>query len=262
MRAGVAAIELDGLTKVYPTGHRALDGLSLQVPPGTLFGFIGLNGSGKTTTIRAMAGLLGLDAGSIRLFGRDTSAADESWKRDVGFVLDEPLYFPWMTAKRYLRFVGSMYELPGRDVVARTDELIEFFDLHDKANDLIETLSTGMKKKISLAAAIIHGPQCVVLDEPLEGIDALAAASIKETLTLMVAKGATVFITSHVLDTVERLCTEVAIIDRGTILLQGATGDILRNAKGSAADGTAGSLEELLVDLVSDRLRKKHLSFL
>src|SRR5262249_13839478 len=157
---------------------------------------------------------------------------DSSYKREIGFVLDEPLYFEWMSAQEYLRFVGTMFELPPVDIELRVKELLDFFDLADKTDSPIETFSTGMKKKVSLAAAIIHKPRLIVLDEPLEGVDAVAASAIKESLALMASRGATVLITSHVLDTIERFCTEVAVIHLGKILFQCKTAEIRSKAVG------------------------------
>ncbi len=255
-------LEFDNLVKRYENGVRALDGLTMTVPTGSVFGFIGLNGAGKTTTIRILAGLAKKDEGMIALFGKPMEEHDISHKREIGFVLDEPLYFDWMSVREYLTFVGTMYDLPPSDVERRTGELMAFFDLEEKSDTPIESFSTGMKKKVSLAAAIIHKPQLIVLDEPLEGIDAVAASSIKESLTLMASKGATILITSHVLDTVERFCTDVAIIDKGTMVLQCKTSEIRTKAKGAMSDQTFQSLEELFVELVSEKQHKKQLSWL
>jgi ABC-2 type transport system ATP-binding protein len=256
----VTILDIDGLTKTFETGQRALDGLTLRVPEGSIFGFLGLNGAGKTTTIRVIAGICSYDGGSIRVFGREVTPGSTEHLRSMGFVLDEPLYFEWMDPGEYLDFVGAMYGLDPATRKQRAVELLEFFDLTQKGNDPFSTFSTGMKKKISLAAAIIHRPRFVILDEPLEGIDALAARAIKETLKLMAARGTTVFITSHVLDTVERLCSDVAILHRGRILLEAKTSEIRSQTKGRLAG--AASLEELFARSVSDRARRQHLSFL
>ncbi len=255
-------LEISGLTKTYESGQRAVDDLTLTVAKGSIFGFAGLNGAGKTTTIRIVAGLCDKDSGSVKLFGKEIEDHDASYKSNIGFVLDEPLYFDWMSAFEYLHFVGTMYGLSEQDVDSRTRELLDFFDLGKKGNETIAGFSTGMKKKVSLAAAIIHKPELIVLDEPLEGIDALAAIAIKESLTLMASKGTTIFITSHVLDTVERFCTEVAIIHQGKTLLQCKTSEIRTRAKGALKDTTYQSLEELFVDLLSEKAAKKHLSWL
>ena len=262
MRDSVAILDIDCLTKTFENGHRALDGLSLSVHAGSIFGFLGLNGAGKTTTIRVLAGLTGKDGGTVRMFGNEIRRDDDSYKQHMGFVLDEPLYFEWMSTEEFLHFVGTMYDLSPDAIGHRTTELLEFLDLTDKREERIETLSSGMKKKISLAAAIIHKPRLIVLDEPLEGIDALASSSIKETLKLMAGGGMTIVITSHVLDTVEKLCDEVAIIHHGKTVLQCRTADIRRKAKKALGNETYASLEELFIDLVSDKVKKKHLSWM
>jgi ABC-2 type transport system ATP-binding protein len=255
-------IECTKLVKEYDRSIRALDGLTLSVPAGSIFGFIGLNGAGKTTTIRILAGQVKQDEGDLRLFGKPITGLGSAMKRDIGFVLDEPLYFEWMKAHEYLSFVGAMYGLPEAETSRRAAELLEFFDLTVKTDANIGSYSTGMKKKISLAAAIIHRPKLIVLDEPLEGIDAVAASAIKETLTLMAANGTTILISSHVLDTVEKFCTDVGIVHKGKVLLQCKTADIRSRAKNILTDKPFGSLEELFVDLVTEKQHTKKLSFL
>ena len=262
MQQPLNILEFRNVIKKYESGVRALDELTMNVPAGSIFGFIGLNGAGKTTMIRILAGLTRKDGGEVCVFGKELDRHTNSYKRELGFVLDEPLYFEWMSAKDYLQFVGTMYELPQDETDRRVHELVEFFDLSDKHDTPIGTFSTGMKKKVSLAAAIIHGPQLVVLDEPLEGIDAVAASSIKETLTLMASKGTTILITSHVLDTVEKFCTDLAVIHQGKILLQCKTSEIRTHMKSTMSNQAFASLEELFVELVSDRTRRKHLSWL
>jgi ABC-2 type transport system ATP-binding protein len=258
----VNAIELTDITKTYDSGRRALDGLTMAVPAGSLLGFIGLNGAGKTSTIRMLAGLLRPDAGTIRLFGREVQPGDQWHKSLAGFVLDHPMYFPWMTGREYLSFVGHIHGLSEEELERRSDELVAFFDLEDHADEVISSYSTGMGKKISLAGAIIHRPRLLILDEPLEGIDALAAAAIKETLSRITSFGATVLITSHVLETIEKLCTDIALIHRGRVLLQSTTATIHRQAEVLVGDRRFSSLEELFLDLVSDRQKARRLAFL
>ena len=155
-----------------------------------------------------------------------------------------------------------MQELAPQEARLRTEELIAFFDLDEKAGSPIRTFSTGMKKKISLASAMIHRPRLIILDEPLEGIDAVAAAAIKESLALMASKGSTIFITSHVLDTVEKFCTEIAIIHRGKILIQCATSHIRAQTAGLLGNAPYRSLEELFIGLVGRERMSKQLSWL
>lgn len=256
------AIEFAGVSVTFKNGHRALENLSFHVPAGTIFGFLGINGAGKTTTIRTLAGLRRPDRGSVRLFGKTIVPGDTAHLSSVGFVLDEPMYFDWMTPAEYWRFAGGMYRLESRTVSSRVAELLEFLDLGGKTDDLIVTLSTGMKKKVSLGAAMIHRPHLIVLDEPLEGIDALAANAIKSALTLASRQGTTVFMTSHVLDTVERFCTDVAILHQGAIALQCRTSEITHITLPSSPGRTFSSLEELFLAVASPAGGARSLGFL
>ncbi len=256
------AIELEGVSVTYRTGNRALENLSLQVPAGTIFGFLGINGAGKTTTIRTIAGLRRPDRGTVRLFGSAVSPEDTGHLLSVGFVLDEPMYFDWMTPAEYWHFAGGMYRLDARAVRSRVEELLVFLDLERKKDDLIATLSTGMKKKVSLGAALIHRPRLIVLDEPLEGIDALAANAIKAALSLAVRQGTTVFMTSHVLDTVERFCTEIAILHQGIIALQCRADAIPAVELPSSPGRKFSSLEDLFLAVVSPQGGRRSPGFL
>jgi ABC-2 type transport system ATP-binding protein len=256
------AIELDGIEKSYDSGQRVIDGLTLHVPEGQIFGFLGINGAGKTTTIRILAGLQRSDTGRTRIFGREVEPGRTEHLGEIGFVLDEPMYFDWMSPEEYWKFAGGMYGLEHTTISTRLTELLGFFDLQEKKDDPIATLSTGMKKKVSLGAALIHRPKLIVLDEPLEGIDALAASTIKEALMLAAKKGTTVFLTSHVLDTVERLCTDVAILHRGTVILQCPTSAVRSLVRPTLPSQTYASLEELFVDTVSDGTHRNRLTFL
>ncbi len=176
MRSPVSILEIEHITKIYPGGQQVLKGVSLRVDEGSVNGFIGLNGAGKTTTIRIIAGLLAADSGSVMVSGRKIQQSDPEYKRNLGFVLDEPLYFDWMEPVEYLRFVGLMYGLSPREAQHRSERAARVLrSLRTRHGDLIRTFSTGMKKKISLAAAVIHKPRMLILDEPFEGIDVLAA---------------------------------------------------------------------------------------
>jgi ABC-2 type transport system ATP-binding protein len=256
------AIELTNVNVTFGTGYHALVDLNLRVPSGTIFGFLGVNGAGKTTTIRAIAGLRRPEGGSIRLFGEEITPGESGHLFQVGFVLDEPMYFEWMTPSEYWRFAGGMYHLDPPTVHSRVVQLLDFLELEDKKDDLIATLSTGMKKKVSLGAALIHRPRLIVLDEPLEGIDALAANAIKSALTLAAAQGTTVFMTSHVLDTVERFCTEIAVLHKGAIVLQCRTDEVTRQALALFPGRRFTSLEELFLTITSPERAGRSLGFL
>ena len=262
MPDSINILAVHDLVKTHTTGFRAVNGLTFAVPRGSVFGFLGLNGAGKTSTIRIIAGLSAADAGSVFFDGRAITPDGTWYKSRIGCVLDEPLYFEWMSAREYLMFSGTMHGIPASVVAERTEELLSFFDLGPKADDPIGEYSTGMKKKTSIAAAVLHRPELILLDEPLEGIDAVASVAIRESLAQMASRGVTVFITSHVLETVERLCTDIAIIHQGSLLLRCATKEIRTMASSAMSDRTYASLEELFVDLVSGKARKKHLSWI
>lgn len=253
--------ELEGVVKVFDSGHRALDGLSMSVPRGSIFGFLGMNGAGKTTTIRIIAGLLRADGGRIRLFDRDFVPEDPEHLRQMGFVLDEPLYFDWMTVREYWEFVGGMYTVERSQIARRVGELLEFFDLEAKREEPIATYSTGMKKKVSLGASLIHRPRFLLLDEPLEGIDALAANSVKEALREASRQGTTVLITSHALDAMERLCTEIGILHEGRLAVRAPAGGF-RELPAPPGTPPFQTLEELFVSVVGRGIAPNRLRFL
>lgn len=246
------AIELIGLRKTYSGGANALDGLDLSVDGGTLLGFVGPNGAGKSTTINIVAGLIRQDSGEVRILGEEIRQTDYEYKRNVGFVLESPRYIEKLTAREYLRFVAAMYGLEEHAAMARIDELLEFFDLEKKRKARIESYSAGMKKKIALAAAIIHRPPILILDEPLEAIDPISAKAIKDNLKLMVQHGTTVLLSSHVLDTVEKLCDEIAIIDKGKIVFRSTMGEIRQRLRSELGKDTYTSLEEIFIDVVGE----------
>jgi len=251
-----AILEVKGLVKTFESGTTVLDSLDLSVQAGAIYGFLGLNGAGKTTTIRIIAGLLRADEGSVSLFGSPWTGTDPAVKSRLGFVLDEPLYFDWLSAREYLEWNGRMYGLTADESQQRASELLDFLDLPTADTQQIKTFSTGMKKKISLAAAIIHKPSLVILDEPFEGIDPLAARDIRDTLTLMASRGSTVLITSHILDTVERLCSHIGILHGGRMLLECRMDEYRDHAEQMLRHSETESLMDLFVELVGERTRK------
>jgi ABC-2 type transport system ATP-binding protein len=237
-----AAVEARELTRRFGR-FTAVDRLELSVPAGTFFGFLGPNGAGKSTTIKMLTGLLRPSGGSARILGRDIEREPVAVKQQVGVVPEELALFDRLTAPEYLRFVGRMYGLRKQTVRERSAELLELMGLTDEAGKLIVDFSHGMKKKLSLAAALIHDPKVLFLDEPFEGIDAIASRMIKDLLGSLTRRGVTVFLTSHILEIVEKLCSEIAVIHRGRLVARGRTEDLRRG------DQTA-SLEEVFLDLV------------
>lgn len=254
-------IALTDVVRVYEGGQRALDGLTFTVPAGCICGFIGLNGAGKSTTIRLISGLEEADGGVVEVLATRAPFQDPGVKRRMGFVLDDPVYFDWLSAREYLVWMGRMEGLGAAESARRTAELLDVLSLPGDDGQLIRTFSTGMKKKVSLAAAIIHAPELLILDEPLEAVDAASARYIRDVLLSLARNGTTVFLTSHALDTVQRFCTELRIIHRGRTLLA-CPMDQLEQAAGSVP-GVApeGNLEDLFLRLVARDADRRRLSY-
>ncbi|MCW5981681.1 MAG: ABC transporter ATP-binding protein [Bryobacteraceae bacterium] len=234
MTGAPAAIETIDLRKVY--GNKpAVDGLNLTVASGSFFGFLGPNGAGKTTTIRMLTGLAPPTSGTIRLLGLPIPERETEAKRQIGLVPDESLLFDHLTGPEFLEFSGRIYGLDRAVARERTRELIVLFELDGAKRKLIADYSKGMRKRLSMAAALIHRPKLFLLDEPFEGVDAVGARLMKDLLQEQVRRGATIFLTSHVLEVVERLCDRVVIIHEGRIVMD-AEMAYLREARESLED--------------------------
>ena len=232
-------IQTLGLTKVYE-GKAAVQGISLAVPKGSFYGFLGPNGAGKSTTIKMLTGLVAPSSGDARILGLDLRRGALQIKRRIGVVPEDLCLFENLTAREYLHFIGRMYKLPPDVTGRRGEELLELLGIADTGKRLVLEYSTGMKKKLSLAAALIHDPELLFLDEPFEGVDAIASRTVRAVLERMIQRGATVFLTSHILEIVERLCTHVGIIAQGRLVRQGSLAEV-------AMEGT---LEKAFVDAV------------
>jgi ABC-2 type transport system ATP-binding protein len=228
----------------------AVAGLDLRVETGQFFGFLGPNGAGKSTTIRMLTGLLAPTAGRIEILGLDFAAHPLDVKRQIGVVPEGLGLFDRLTGPEYLDFVGRVYGLDRETTVQRAVELLDFMQLADRPKTLIVDYSHGMKKKLALAAAVIHRPRILFLDEPFEGVDALAAGALKALLGRMAERGVTIFLTSHVLEIVERLCSHVAIIHRGRLVAQGSLAEL----RAGVADrtGVSMTLEQIFVSIVGE----------
>ena len=212
------AIAVRNLRKVY--GNKAaVDGLDLEVPRGCFFGFLGPNGAGKTTTIRMLMGLAPPTSGTIELLGLPMPERALEIKQKIGLVPDESLLFDHLTGLEFTEFVGRMYGLPRPMARERAAELLSLFELTGSERKLIGEYSKGMRKRIAMAAALIHRPELFLMDEPFEGVDAVGARLMKDLLLDQARQGCTVFLTSHVLEVVERLCDRVAIIHEGKLVL-------------------------------------------
>jgi len=243
------AVETRGLRKVFG-GITAVDALDLEVEAGSFFGFLGPNGAGKSTTIKILTGILQPSSGAARILGHDVVDEPVAAKRLTGVVSEDGVLFERLTGAEYLEFVGRMYGLERPVIAERSGELIELMGLTADRSKLIVDYSHGMQKKISFAAALIHDPKVLFLDEPFEGIDAVTSRLIKTILEQLRQSGVTIFLTSHILEIVENLCAEIAIIDHGRIAARGKLED-LRGAGG-------GSLEDLFLDLVGRGSGERH----
>jgi ABC-2 type transport system ATP-binding protein len=234
MPMDTVAISTEHLTRRFGQ-FVAVDDVNLQVAAGQFFGFLGPNGAGKSTTIKMLTGLLAPSAGRIQILGMDLSGNAIEVKRQIGVVPEGMALFGRLTGAEYLNFVGRMYGLDRDTASKRSAELLEFMQLVDQPKTLITDYSHGMQKKLALAAAVIHGPKILFLDEPFEGVDAIASGTLKAMLQSMIARGATIFLTSHVLEIVERLCSHLAIIHRGRLVAQGSLDELRAGVAAQAA---------------------------
>jgi len=235
-----AAISTEGLSRRF--GELiAVQDVNLRVAPGQFFGFLGPNGAGKSTTIKMLTGLLAPSAGRMRILGLDLVENAIEVKRQIGVVPEGMALFGRLTGAEYLNFVGRMYGLDRETAAKRAAELLEFMQLADQPKKLVTDYSHGMQKKLALAAAVIHGPKILFLDEPFEGVDAIASGTLKSMLQRMISRGATIFLTSHVLEIVERLCSHLAIIHRGRLVAQGSLEELRAGVEARSAATISGS---------------------
>lgn len=258
-------LEAKDIYKTYKGNIQALSSFEISIENGKIIGFAGPNGAGKSTLINILAGLIKKDKGIIRFKNITISEYDFEYKKFIGWMFENPLYFEKLSVKEYLEFVATMYNLSTKEINDRINELLDFFNLTNERNNWIETYSAGMKKKVSLAAAIIHKPELLILDEPLEGIDPMSAKHIKDLLKRMKKKGLTIFLSSHNLYMIEDLCDEVAIINKGKLVYQSKTSDIRKKIKNDVSKETYSSLEEIFLDIVgasNDKEEEKKLSWL
>jgi len=236
------AVVIDGLTKRFGD-FTAVDNISLAVPEGEFFGFLGPNGAGKSTTIKVLVGLITASYKNIRIAGCDLRSEPLKVKANIGVMLEEPHLYDRLTSREYLQFIGRMYGLAPGETDLRTEELLALMDLEDAANKMIIDYSTGMRKKTVLAAAMIHNPKVLFLDEPFGGIDPIASRKIKDVMNRLVRHKVTIFFSSHVMELVEKLCTSVAIIHHGQIHFHAPMSEIRASGR---------TLEDVFVEIAGD----------
>ena len=246
------AVETFDLVRMF--GHfAAVDHINLQVKRGSFFGFLGPNGAGKSTTIKMLTGLLAATSGKILVLGREIEVEPLEVKRRIGVVPEDLNLFERLTGAEMLAFTGRMYGLQKSEIAERAPELLSLMDLEGEPKKLIVEYSHGMKKKLSLACALIHRPEVLFLDEPFEGVDAIASRTLKDLLTKLTARGLTVFLTSHVLEIIERLCSDIAIISQGRLLASGSLNELrqgIQIAEDGQGEGGPMSLEDYFIHVV------------
>ena len=235
-------IETSHLEKRYGV-NLAVSDVSLNVYPNEIFGFLGPNGAGKTTTIKMIVGLLQPSAGTVKVCGYNVQDQPLPAKAASGYVPDTPNLYPKLSGRELLRFVGDLYEMDRNQVNYRIDELLKMFDLSEAGDDLIDSYSHGMQQKTALAAALIHDPKVLVLDEPTVGLDPKSARLIKDILRQMANRGAAVFLSTHILEIAERMCDRIGIINKGELIAVGTMAELRASSQGKT------SLEDIFLSL-------------
>ncbi|MBP3039851.1 ABC transporter ATP-binding protein [Bacillaceae bacterium Marseille-Q3522] len=247
----MSAIILTNLAKNYGS-YEAVKNLNLSVKEGELFGFLGPNGAGKTTTIKMMTGLLEPTAGSVSVCGTDIWASPIEAKRKIAYVPDQPNLYPKLTGREYLKFIASIFQISSSEFEEHAEKWLQLFQLSERADELIEGYSHGMKQKIALCGALIHNPDVIFLDEPTVGLDPKSARTLKNLLRSICDNGTTVFITTHILEIAEQLCDRVAIILEGQVIAQGTMEELRRQGGKDEA-----SLEDIFLQLTGDEEQQK-----
>lgn len=232
-------LEIKNLTKIYPGNVRAVDNLSLTVEDGDLYGFIGHNGAGKTTALKAVAGIHSFNEGEILVNGLSIKTHPKECKKIMAYIPDNPDLYEFMSGNRYLNFVANMYDLPREERKELIEEYSTAFEIEQDLTSSISSYSHGMKQKVAMIAALIHKPKLLVLDEPFVGLDPKAAFKLKEYFRKLTAEGCSIFFSTHGLEVAQKLCNKIAIIKNGKLLEYGKTEDVVGNK----------SLEDVFLEL-------------
>jgi len=235
-------LEIKNYTKVYGEGKKAADNISITVESGDIYGFIGHNGAGKSTTIRAVVGVLDFVEGDILIDGHSVKTESMDCKKITAYIPDNPDLYENLTGIQYLNFISDVFEISAVDREARIKKYADLFEITDALGDLISSYSHGMKQKVAIISALIHEPKLMVMDEPFVGLDPKATYILKEIMHEMCENGAAVFFSTHVLDVAEKLCNKVAIIKKGQLIASGTMEELTKGQ----------SLEEVFLEVVND----------
>lgn len=239
-------IELKDLTKRY-SDIMAVDNINLFIPKGEIFGFIGPNGAGKTTTINMMGGILAPTSGTVAICGINMEENPEKAKSKIGFIPDRPYLYEKLTGMEFLRFTADLYGVDEDAFLRKAREKLEMFSLTDWSDELIESYSHGMKQRLVMAAALLHDPEVIIVDEPMVGLDPVAINMVKDLFQRLAKQGVTVFMSTHTLKVAEDVCDRIGIIHKGSLIALGTTEDLKRDAHAAEAD-----LEQVFIRLTEE----------
>lgn len=231
-------LQLKDFTKSYDGQKPAVDHVSLEVEEGEIFGFIGHNGAGKSTTIKSIVGILSSHNGEIYIDGKTLWEAKKECQKKMAYIPDNPDLYEYMTGISYINFIADIYEVPTDVRTERIEKIADAFEIKEALGDLISSYSPGMKQKVALDSAFVHQPRLLVLDEPFVGLDPKASAVLKQEMRALCAQGSAIFFSTHVLEVAEKLCDKVAMIDHGHIVVRGSVEELTREA----------SLEEVFLE--------------
>ncbi len=234
---GIYMLEIINFSKTYKDGKKAVDHLNITVKAGDIFGFIGHNGAGKSTTIKSLVGVIDFEEGEIFVDGHSVKKDPIACKRVMAYIPDNPDLYEQLTGIQYLNFVADVFKVPARDREEQIQKYGDVFEITPYLGDLISSYSHGMKQKVAIISAVLHKPKLLVLDEPFVGLDPKAAVVLKGIMKELCEKGSAIFFSTHVLDVAEKLCNKVAMINRGKLALSGEVNSLIKE----------GSLEELFM---------------
>lgn len=220
-------LEIRNLTKTYKGGKLAVDNLSLNVEAGDIYGFIGHNGAGKSTTIKSIVGVLEFEGGDVFVNGRSIKSDPIACKREIAYIPDNPELYEHLTGIQYLNFLGDIFAVPQEVRTQKIGEYARIFEITASLGDLISSYSHGMKQKLAIIGALLHSPKLLVLDEPFVGLDPKASFELKKIMHTLCESGSAVFFSTHVLEVAEKLCNKIAIIKDGKLLISGKTSEVI-----------------------------------
>ena len=239
-------LHLQNLVKSF-SNHEAVKGVDLKIPAGELFGFLGPNGAGKTTTIKMIVGLLKPTGGTVSIGGHDISGQPEAAKSIMGYIPDRPFIYEKLTGREYLSFIADLYSMEATRALETGHQYLEFFDLAEAADKLVEGYSHGMKQKLIISGALLHDPKVLIVDEPMVGLDPKGARQVKQLFRDLCRKGVCVFMSTHSLGIAQAMCDRIGIIQKGEVIALGSLDELRRQASSDHEH-----LEDIFLELTGD----------